>query len=173
MDTKWKNSRKKRINITIITLVILAVLNVCLCPLVYRQIMRAVGEQTYTQEVNEAVYENTTSRLYQGCYVLYYEYMKSIGETEGTIEDFYFPSLVGMNTDEAYGVEFEIEYWASRFEDSRREYDYYAIGDKQPLTNTTMPLGTIFKSPVNEEDFNRVAEHYQYYLTLSFDELGN
>ena len=173
MDTKWKNSRKKRINITIITLVILAVLNVCLCPLVYRQIMRAVGEQTYTQEVNEAVYENTTSRLYQGCYVLYYEYMKSIGETEGTIEDFYFPSLVGMNTDEAYGVESEIEYWASRFEDSRREYDYYAIGDKQTLTNTTMPLGTIFESPVKEEDFNRVAEHYQYYLTLSFDDIGN
>lgn len=173
MDTKWKNSRKKRINITIIILVTLAIINVCICPLVYRQIMREVGEQTYTQEVNEAVYENTTSRLYQGCYVLYYEYMKSIGEAEGTIEDFYFPSFAGKNSGEAYVIEPEIEYWASRFEDSRREYDYYAIGDKQPLTNTTMPLGIIFESPVNEEDFNRVAEHYQYYLTLSFDELGN
>ena len=177
MDTKWKNSRKKRINITIIALVILAIVNVCLCPLVYKQIMRDLGEQTYTQEATEAVYENTTTWLYKGCYVLYYEYMKSIGETESSIEDFYFPSLAGKGSNEAYSVESEMEYWQNTFERYRREYDYYASGDKQPLTNTMTQLGIIFEeteaSSAKEEIFNKVAEHYQYYLTLSFDELGN
>ena len=173
MDTKWKNSHKKRINITIVALVILAVLNVCLCPLVYRQIMKDLGESTYTQEAEAAVYENTAAWLYKGCYVLYYEYMKSIGETESTIKDFYFPSLAGRSSDEAHRVESVLENWQDTFEHYRREYDYYAVGNKQPLTNTTMPLGTILESPVNEEDFNRVVEHYEYYLTLSFDDIGN
>lgn len=173
MDTKWKNSRKKRINITIIVLVILSVVNIGLCPFLYKQIVKDVGEKTYTQEAAEAVYENTTKWLYKGCYVLYYEYMKSIGETESTIEDFYFPSLAGKTFDEAYSVASEMEIWQNTFERYRREYDYYAVGDKKPLTNTTMPLGTIFDSPVNEEEFQRIAEHYDYYLTLSFDELGN
>lgn len=176
MDTKWKNSRKKRINITIITLAILAIINVCLCPLVYKQITGDIGEQAYTQEATAAVYENTTAWLYKGCYVLYYEYMKSIGETESSIEDFYFPSLAGKDSGEAHSVESELEYWQEIFERYRREYDYYAAGDKQPLSNTMTQLGIIFEESMDssvKEAFDKVVEHYQYYLSLSFDELGN
>lgn len=176
MDTKWKNSRKKRMNITIITLAILAIINVCLCPLVYKQITGDIGEQAYTQEATAAVYENTTEWLYKGCYVLYYEYMKSIGETESSIEDFYFPSLAGKDSGEAHSVESELEYWQEIFERYRREYDYYAAGDKQPLSNTMTQLGIIFEESMDssvKEAFDKVVEHYQYYLSLSFDELGN
>lgn len=176
MDTKWKNSRKKRMNITIITLAILAIINVCLCPLVYKQITGDIGEQAYTQEATAAVYENTTAWLYKGCYVLYYEYMKSIGETESSIEDFYFPSLAGKDSGEAHSVESELEYWQEIFERYRREYDYYAAGDKQPLSNTMTQLGIIFEESMDssvKEAFDKVVEHYQYYLSLSFDELGN
>lgn len=177
MDTKWKSNHKKRMNITIMALIILAVANVVLCPVAYKLIVRDLGKQTYTQEATKAVYGNTTEWLYKGCYVLYYEYMKSIGETKSTIEDFYFPSLTDKDSNEAQNAESVLKSWQKTFEYYRREYDYYAAGDKQPLSNTMMPLGTIFDdskdSSTKEEDFQRVAEYYRYYLTLSFDELGN
>lgn len=173
MDTKWKNSRRKRINITIITLVILAVMNVCLCPLVYRQIVKESGEQTYTQEAAGEVYENTTKWLYRGCYVLYYEYMKSIGEADAGIGDFYFPMLAGKNSNEAYIVDSEMEYLQDSFELYRGKYDYFAVGEKQPLTNTTWQLGEIFEEDSQEDVINQVVEHYRNYLTLEFDDMGN
>lgn len=173
MDTKWKNSRKKRINITIIALVILAIINVCLCPLVYRQIMKESGEQSYTQEAAGEVYENTTKWLYQGCYMLYYEYMKSIGEADGSIADFYFPVLTGKNSNEAYTVDSELEYLQDTFELYRGNHDYYAVGEKQPLTNTTLQLGEIFEEDSQADVIEQVAEYYKYYLTLEFDDMGN
>lgn len=173
MDTKWKNSRKKRMNITIIALAVMALVNVCLFPLMYKQIIGNSEGQTKTQEASGTVYANTTEWLYKGCYVLYYEYMQSIGEAEGNIIDFYFPMLAGEESYEMDVVTSRLEYLQKHFELYRREYDYYAVGDGHSQTNTTMQLGEIFEASAQEDVINTVGEYYDYYLTLSFDNMGN
>ena len=179
MDTKWKNSRKKRINITIIALIVIAVINVSLFPLMYKQIINDAGLQT-TVENEDVTHlnEEATLMLYVGCYVLYYEHMQSIGEANGSITDFYFPRLAGVTYEQENGearhvIESRLENWKNDFEVYREEYDYYTIGDGQSHSNTNMQLGEIFESPVSEEVINVLGEKYEYYLALMFDDNGN
>ncbi|MEE1258218.1 MAG: sensor histidine kinase [Lachnospiraceae bacterium] len=178
MDTKWKNSRKKRINITIITLVILAVVNVCLCPLVYRLIIQEQGIQPLESIKEEQLNEEAIEWLYQGCYVLYYEHMQSMGKANSSITDFYFPYLeeeLGTWNEENVkeDIEFRLEYCRSHFEKYRREYDYYVMKDGNSESNTSAALGELLEYDVSEERFIELVNEYEYCLAILFDNNGN
>lgn len=177
MDTKWKNSRRKRIKITILALCLLSLVNVCVFPFMvdYIQSNREVTVEGAENSIRESVAE----RLYKGCYVLYYEHMVSSGQVEGTITDFYFPSMTKEEI-ARLGVEYEmetisdwLERWTNSFEIYRDKYDYYTEMNEVGYSYTQMPISAMLESPQSTVNMETAKQHYKYYFAMVFDENGN
>ena len=178
MDTKWKNSRKKRIKITMIALCLLSLVNVCVFPFMRDYILRDGGIQVEEEEGH--IRESVARWLYKGSYVLYYEHMVSTGQTDEVIADFYFPDMTGeemlqfdIEASDKAVIESRLNQWVKTYEEYRDRYDYYAVGGNDGYCNTEVPIEVILESSRSDVKLAEAFSQYKHYFALCFDEQGN
>lgn len=149
MDIKLKSSHKKRMRIAIAAVIIVAVCNLCLFPVIGRE---AEKGEIPNQEV--AVNYDFMQVLQRLGYVLYYDHV-GYGD---------------VNQEAAAHVN---AIWANELETWRSSVDYYAVGETGEEKNTAKNLEELLPAAhPDTETLEWFRNQYQCYFTLVFQEDG-
>ena len=146
MDTKLRNSRKIKITLGVLIIILATVGNFFFFPLI-----SAKGEQEYeATKYDQGTTKSLFVEILLGSYVLYYE---NSGED--------FPEYVDdmmLN-------------WTSNFTQYRNYVDYLLLLDGAYYGNTTKDLSVLLQE--NQTGDESLQAEYQMYFVLNYDENGN
>lgn len=146
MDTKLRNSRKIKITLGVLIIILATVGNFFFFPLI-----SAKGEQEYeATKYDQGTMKSLFVEMLLGSYVLYYE---NSGED--------FPEYVDdmmLN-------------WTSNFTQYRNYVDYLLLLDGAYYGNTTKDLSVLLQE--NQTGDESLQAEYQMYFVLNYDENGN
>ena len=189
MDIKWKNSRKAKIIIIAVFLLVLSVINF-LC---YPGINRRGAEWIKEVEAARNETENDTQVktqflkiLYEGFYLLDLEYQNQKSEAEVSATDLYIASYGNAKEDENERWESQtqleqatndeilsvLDEWSSQFEKIRSQIDYCVMEseDGNTLKNTTQNLENAIYG--DERDVSELSQYYSDLFAVKFNEVG-
>ncbi len=166
MDIKWKNSRSKRVVITVGVLLIATIVNLCFFSLINIQVEKNKSETAAEEkEINrDAVWE-----LYHGCYVLYLEQKEQEAGNSLKAYELYVKDYETASESDLDQVEQYLLQWSGEFENYRSKIDYYVTDGVAERKNTNRHIAEVLAEKPNEA---LIREEYETYMILSFDEKG-
>lgn len=179
MGIRLKSNRSIRISVAIVGLIVLVFMTLCLLPGISRRAESDMEEWEESVEKSPEMDSYFLSRIYEGCYVLYFE--KEQRQGVRTPSEIYFDlSDEGQDEEERLLSE-ELRDWidgtidnlADNFESYRSEIDYaVSIGDGQYEKNTDQPLEQVLSDTLSTEGGWALGEYYSNYFVVQFDEDG-
>lgn len=194
MVIKWKNSRRAKIIIIAVFLLILSVINFLCYPGINRrgaEWLKNVEAAKNGTEDDTQVKTQFLKILYEGFYLLDLEYQNQKSEAEVTAADLFIASygnekedkderwesqeeLEQGTNDEVYAV---LDEWDSQFEKIRSQIDYCVMESEEKtivegntLKNTTQDLESALFG--NENDVSELSRYYSDVFVVKFNEVG-
>ena len=145
MDTRSKNSRKLRIALGILLIIIVTIVNFFIYPIIG---VNAEAEYLKVRQ-EQGIDEGYMSELVQGSYELYYELTKSEVEYP-----FFMREMLAS--------------WTGYFAELKYGIDYLIKSDELMDWNTPMKLEQVLMGErADRDDITELKEWYQYYFVLS------
>lgn len=173
MDTKLKNSRKKRIAIAVVGIILLTIATTAFYPMIYEEATKRIAEQSKAEEqmggsVNE-VDESIIEKLYRGCYVLYLEEQQK--KSDVTAAEIYLNKSGIIDVAYANAMGEIMDAWRSEFEETCWELDYCVYrSDTDYEKNTDKLLEDVAGGDGEEQD--DLLDYYSDFFIVRFDENG-
>lgn len=155
MDTKLKNSRKKRITIAVVGIILLTIATTAFYPMIYEEATKRIAEQSKAEEqiggsVNE-VDESIIEKLYRGCYVLYLEEQQK--KSDVTAAEIYLNKSGIIDVAYANAMGEIMDAWRNEFEETCWELDYCVYrSDTDYEKNTDKLLEDVAGGDGGEQD---------------------
>lgn len=171
MDTKLKNNHKKRIAISVASIVLIAVVTLCMFPWLAGRTKELLAQTGDTDTTSYELDSDIIERIYKGCYVLYLEEQQK--EADVTAEDIYVKNNNAADTSPGDVVNQLLEQWQLDFESYRSLIDYCIVSeDGSCEKNTTRALEDAVLKPGSTETKSELTDVYSDYFVLHFDKNG-